>query len=201
MLVIPDRHLGRQQTDHADPDRLGPARLIQQQPVKQQIGPGQQPVAARAVPPTQHQIGTDRRKVGPAERLQQKVDAIVEFMVAQRNPVITQRVHRIDGRMGLVGPHATGIGDIIAHRVALQEIAIVKQQAVGRPPAQLVDQGAAVRQTDRRIGAVIVIVIGGDMHMQIGGFQNPQMGLTRLQQRRKGGVQSQGRLVLGVHRL
>ena len=103
--------------------------------------------------------------------------------------------------MGQAGAHATGKGDIIAHRVALQEVAIVKQQAVGRAPAQLIDQGAALRQTDRWVGAVVVIVIGGDMHMQIGGFQDPQMGLTRLQQRRKGGVQTQGRLMLGVHRL
>lgn len=69
-------------------------------------------------------IGQHVGKVGAGERLQQELQAVVEFVVADIRRVVTQEVHGLVHRMHLALTQATSPCDVVAHRIALQEIAV-----------------------------------------------------------------------------
>jgi len=110
-------------------------------------------------------------------RFHQEIEAIVELVVAQRSCIITNGIHRGDDRVQIALFHPPLIGDVIAHGVALQKIAVVQQKRVGRLGADVSDMGGGAGQTDGIDRFVRVIIIGKDVHVQIGGFHQPQMRL------------------------
>jgi len=92
-------------------------------------------------------------------------------VVAQRGPVEIQRIHRPDDRVRIAFVQPPLIGVEIAHRIALEEIAIVKQQRVRNLGSSLFDQRCCFRQTDRVVGPVSVIIVGMNVNVHIGRFQ------------------------------
>ena len=83
------------------------------------------------------QVGADEREIRAGQHLEHEVEAVVELVVAERRAIVAQRVHRLDDRMDVAVLHAALIGDVVAHRVALQEVAIVDEDRIGRLGADL----------------------------------------------------------------
>ena len=73
--------------------------------------------------------------------------------------------------------HAPLVGDVIAHRVALKEVAVVEEKRVGGLGPDVGDVGGGAGETYRVDRAVAVVIIGPDMHMEVGGFHDAQMRL------------------------
>jgi hypothetical protein len=99
MVARPVDRLGRGKADQPDADPMGGAAVVGHLPVDQgDRGPVGQilPRPGTALP---HQIGAEHRKGRIGQRPLQKIEAIVEFVIAQRRRVIAQTVHRGDGRV------------------------------------------------------------------------------------------------------
>ncbi|EKD59824.1 MAG: hypothetical protein ACD_54C01114G0001 [uncultured bacterium] len=100
-------------------------------------------------------------------------------MVAQRRRIIAQRIHRRDHRMRMQRPARSdrrrGFGQIIAQRGAVQEVTIVKQQALRLFGAGGVDQAGSAGKADLRAGLIGVVIPGQQMRVQIAGGQNAQV--------------------------
>ena len=94
-------------------------------------------------------------------------------MIAKSDSVVAQSVHR--GDYGVrAGPAAVRAGADIAERGALQEVAIVEQQAVGGLGAGAGDQRGSAGQPVALHFGIAVIVVGRKMGVDISGFQHPQ---------------------------
>jgi hypothetical protein len=106
-------------------------------------------------------------------------------VVAERGGIEAQRVHRRDHRVNVTLGHAPLVGHVVAHRVALQEVAVVEENRVGRFRANPLDQRSGARQAHRVHGPVAVIVVGKDVNMNVGRFHDAQMRLTGLRTHRK----------------
>ena len=178
MLAIPDRDLRRHETDQPDADGMVGARPICQHPVENGIGRLQRGVVQRARAHTRDGIGAENRELRTAERIAQKIETVVELMVAKRSAVEAQRVHRPDDRMRPALRDAALIGDIIAHRTALQEVAIVEQHTVPRLCPRIGNQPGDTGQPDRIRRTVGVVVIGLNVDVQIGRAEDAQMHLS-----------------------
>ncbi|MCY1552492.1 hypothetical protein D9M68_888890 [compost metagenome] len=77
------------------------------------------------------------------------------------------------------------IGDVVAHRVALDDVAIVEQHRIAGLGADAFDDRGGSSQAHGLVGGVGIIVIGEYGDVQVGGFHQAQMGLVGLGQRRK----------------
>ena len=106
-------------------------------------------------------------------------------MVAERAAIVTQHVHGVDHGVLVAGLHAALIGDIVAERVALQEVAIVHQHRVSGFGADGVYDRGRARQSHRVVRLVGVIIIGKDVNMDIGRFHDTQMRLVGRRTRSK----------------
>lgn len=69
-------------------------------------------------------------------------------------------VHGFDDGMDVTLAHAAFVGDIVAHGVALEEVAIVDEDGVGGFGADGVDEAGGFGEADLVAGAVAVIVVG-----------------------------------------
>ncbi len=127
-----------------------------------------------------HHVGADDRVAGAGERLHQEVEPVVELVVAERRAVEVQRVHRGDDGMHVAVLHAALVGDVVAHRVALQEVAVVEQDRVRGLGADRVDMGGGAGEADGVDRLVGVVVVGEDVDVQVGGLHDPQMRLAGL---------------------
>ena len=156
------------------------ARAVGQLAVEDDVGRHQGFVVERRGALLRHHVGADHGVTGAGQRLHQEVEPVVEFVVAEGGAVEVQRVHRGDDGMHVAVLHAALVGDVVAHRVALKEVAVVEQDRVGGLGADRVDmrRGAGkAHGVDRLVG---VIVVGEDVDVQVGGFHDPQMRLARL---------------------
>ena len=91
-----------------------------------------------------------------------------------------------DHRMDVAGLHAALVGDVVAHRVALQVVAVVDEQRVGRLGADRLDDRrrcgrgppcrSACRRSSRRAARAV----------QVGGLDDAQVRLARLRTGREG---------------
>src|SRR5690606_26560929 len=77
-------------------------------------------------------------------------------------------------------------GDVVAHRVALEEVAVVDQHRVGRLGADRVDDRGGAGEAHRVVRLVAVIVVRVDVHVQVGRLHDAQMRLVGLGARGKG---------------
>ena len=99
-------------------------------------------------------------------------------MIAERAGLVVQDVHRLDHGVDVAVLHAALIGDVVAHGIALQEVAIVEQERVLGFRADRVDDGRGAREADR-VGALVgVIVVGKDVDMDVRRLHQPQMRLV-----------------------
>jgi hypothetical protein len=168
--VVPAGDLRRRQPDHPHAQRVAGTGAVDR--VKRHDHPWWQCMAMRA-----GDVARNNGKIGigkcPVERRQ----PVVEFMVAQRRGIIAQCIHRRDHRVGAGVVDHRGVGEKIAHRGALQEIAVVQEQAIGDLAARRADHRRQPRQPVLRLGgggAVGEIVIAENAHVQIGGLQDAQ---------------------------
>ena len=104
-------------------------------------------------------------------------------MIAERRAFVAEQVHALHDGMDVAILHALLIGDVVAHRIALQEVAIVDQHGVGRLLAHGVDQRRGARQPHRVVRLVGIIVVGQHVHVDVGGFHDAQMRLLGLRTR------------------
>ena len=95
-------------------------------------------------------------------------------MVAKRRGRIVERVHRRDDRMDRLRVFGDRVGGEVAERRALENVAVVEQQAVGRFLASLSDQGRRPRKPDRIVRAVAVIIVRIEIGVQIGQAEQAQ---------------------------
>ena len=138
MPRIPGHDLRRHEADQADADRMLGPRPVLDLLVEDHIGLQEQLVLGGVGSQLAlGQVGADEREIRAGQHLEHEVEAVVELVIAERRALVAQRVHRLDDRMDVAVLHAALIGDVVAHRVALQEIAIVDEDRIGRLGANL----------------------------------------------------------------
>ena len=127
-------------------------------------------------------------------------------MIAQRRAFKADRVHRLDDRVHVAFFHAPLIGDVVAHRVALKKVAIVQQDRVRGLGADVGDMRGSPGQPHRVDGAVAVIVIGKDVHVEVGRLHNAQVclaggsaGRERVQHHKRGSSGGRGQKGASAH--
>ena len=107
-------------------------------------------------------------------------------MIAQSGSVITNSIEGSDDRMAVAFFHATLIGDVIAHRIALQKISIIDEQRICRLGTNLIDDRSGPRQPDSIARFVRIVIVWEHVNMDVSGFHDPQMRLIVGRRRRKG---------------
>jgi hypothetical protein len=95
-------------------------------------------------------------------------------VVADRAAIVREHVHGGHHRVGVALPHAAPVGHEVAERRALDQVAVVEQQAVRRLRPGGPDERRRAGEPDRVVGGVAVIVVREDVHVQVGGLQDPQ---------------------------
>ncbi len=178
VLGIPHHDLRRHEADDADLDRAGDAPAVADLLFKNDIRLEEQLVllgVRRQL--TLGEVGADEGETGAGQRVRHIVEAVIEFVVAERAAIITQHVHGIDHGMLVAGLHAALIGDVVAERIALQEVAIIHQHRVSGLGADGTDDRGSARQTHRVVRLVGVIIIGKDVDVDISRFHDAQMRL------------------------
>ena len=145
----------------------------------------------------QKHIRVDVGEVRRGNRLAQKRQAVVELVVAQVGGVVAKLVHHFVGRVHFARFQGLDLGHVIAQWVALQQIAVVKQEAVGRFAAGGFDERYRAREAILVGRLVLVVVIRHQVHVQIGGLHEAQLDLGAVGAGR-GHDQQQGRPAQGV---
>ncbi len=166
--AVPDHDLRRGEADDADPDRLFGAVAVDELTLQDHVGlqvgfVGARP-RAQAAP---GEVGEDERKAAAGQRLVEEGQAVVELVIAQRGGLDAEPVHDADDRVDVALLHAPLIGHVVAHGVALKEIAIVEKKAVGRLGPRFFYQGGDLGEAHRVVLAVAVIVVGVDEHVDV----------------------------------
>ena len=131
ILDIPQHDLRRHEADNADLQLACGARAIGNGFFDDRVGLEEQVVVLRIGGKLAlRQVGADIREIGPAQNLEHIVEAIVELVIAQRSRLVAEHVHRLDDRMEIAFLHAMLIGHVVAHRVSLQEIAVIDEEGI-----------------------------------------------------------------------
>jgi hypothetical protein len=179
MPGVPGHDLGRDEADQADPDLVLSAGAIRDGAVEDHVGLEEKVVIARVFSQRPlGQIGADHGEIGAVYHLEHEIEAVIELVVAQRSAIIAEHVHCGDDRVNVALLHAALIGDVIAHGIALQEVAIVNKHRILRLGADLVDDRGGAGQAHGIVGFVAIIVIGEDVDVKVGGLHDAQMGLV-----------------------
>ena len=177
MATVPSHDLRRNKADQANPDLVHVPDAVDDLFVHHDVWRNQGDVPGRVRAQLLGDIGRNHRKIGADERLHQEIEPIVELVISERRCVKLQRVQRGDDRVHVPVLHAPLIGHVIAHRVPLQEVAVVVEDRVrGFAPDLAHDRGHA-RQTHRVAFTVGIVVVGPYVHMKIGGLHDAQVGL------------------------
>ncbi len=183
---IPGHDLRRHEPDQADTDRMLGAGAVLDLLVKDHIRLQEKLVLGGVgCEFALGQIGADEREVRAVEHLEQEIEPIIELVIAHGRAVVAQHIHSLDDRVNVAVLHAALIGDVIAHWVALQEVAIVDEDRIGRLGADGVDDRGGARDAHRVVRLVGVIVVREDVNVQVGRFHDPQMRLVGLGARGK----------------
>ena len=187
VLGVPDHDLRRHEADDADPDRLLGAGAVLDLLVEDQIGLEIELVVARVRRKlgAADQIGADERKVGAGQHLVEEGQAVVELVVAERRAFVAEQVHALHDRVEVALLHALLIGDVVAHRVALQQVAIVDQHRIGGLLADAGNQRGGARQAHRVVRLVGIVVVGQHVHVDVRRLHDPEMRLVGGRARRK----------------
>ncbi len=177
MAAIPLHDLRRHEADEADADRMFGAVAVLQRAVENDIGLDEAHVLRRVDAHFLDHVRGHDGEIRPGERLHQKVEAVVEFVVAKRRCLDPHGVERGDDRVHVAVLHAPLIGDVVAHRVALQEVAVVEKEGVRRLGADLLDMGGGAGKADGVHRLVGVVIVGKDVDVDVRRFHDAQVGL------------------------
>lgn len=124
----------------------------------------------------QAQVGADHRKIGLFERLGEVVEPEIKIMVAKGHRIIVQGIHGADHRMVVLRFAAGGLGQPVGDWRALEKIARVQKQIQRLCPARRgYLQGGAGQSTALK-QAVVGIVIGQQVPVDIAGLQDAKAG-------------------------
>ena len=162
MGFVPLRDLRRRDADHADPEParrpgfVGEVALDDNRRGEPGRAVGLQDIAA--------DNGKARLRIGALQRL----EAIVEFMVAERGDRVVEPVHGGNHRMDGARVADDRGGSEVAKRRALENVAVVEQEAVGAFAPRPGDQRGGAREADRVIRAITIVIVRIEIGMQIG---------------------------------
>jgi len=184
---IPKHDLRRHEADEADLDRAGCPRSVADLLFDDVVGLEVERVLLRIGSELPlGQVGADEGKLRTRQRVEHEVQAVVELVIAERAAIIAEHVHRLDHGMHVARLHALLIGHVIAHRIALQEVAIVDQHRIAGFGANGIDQACGTRKAHRVVRLVGIIVVRHHVDVDVGGFHQPEMRLVAIGARRKG---------------
>ncbi|WP_241691091.1 hypothetical protein [Roseovarius sp. A46] len=178
MAVIPSGGLRRGEADHPDAQVARDPVAVLQGAVQDGEGWQERGVVPRRGPEGAHGIGADHRKPGLRQGGFEPVDTEVEFVIAERRGVIVHVVHGADH--GVVpAPAMSGSGGQVGECRALQEIAVVEQQAIvlahlGPRP---MDECRQPSEALSGIRFAIEIIVWQEVAVYVRGGENPQRGL------------------------
>ena len=104
-------------------------------------------------------VGAEQREVALRLEGAQGVEAVVELVVAQRRRVVADGVHGLGHRVHGPAGDRVDLGVVVGQRRALDRVAGVEQERVGRPPlgAHRRHQGGDLGQADVVVGRVVVL--------------------------------------------
>ena len=115
--------------------------------------------------------------------LRQERQAVVELVIAGGGAVVADAVHGAIDRQLLLAAHRLGQRLVVGQHRALDGVAIVEQEGVGKLPARLADQRHGALVAQRRVGFELVVVVAEDVGVQVGGFQDRHVGPRAVGQR------------------
>ena len=125
-------------------------------------------------------VGIYNREIGSFDCAVEKVEPVVEFMIAKRSGVVFQRIHDADNRMGFrAGDNVVFLifHRVFSQRIPLNQVAVIHKQGVRVLLAVLLDQLRCSRQTEIRRFFVAVVIVIHHVGMNISRSQNTQMHL------------------------
>ena len=162
MRLVPLRDLRRRDADHADLEPSRRPELVGE--VAFDDDRRREPGRAVEFEDIAADDGKARLRIGALERL----EAIVELMVAKRGDRVVEPVHGGDHRMDRARvPDDRGGGEVAKGR-ALENVAVVEQQAVGAFASRPGDQRGGAREADRVIRPITIIVVRIEIGVQVG---------------------------------
>nr|WP_281840168.1 hypothetical protein [Sinisalibacter aestuarii] len=168
----PGDRAGRQKTKKPDRHLMGLAGGVGQPPLDQGEGlrGGDRARPGRPGARHQRQVGDHHRKGRMCQNMPQIFGAVVEIVVAERDRIDPERGHGGDDGVTptqlAAAPHHIA-QHRVAHRIAVQKVAIVEQQRVIGLRPRGADQRCGARQPGGDRGHVRQIIVGQDVHMHI----------------------------------
>ena len=173
MRLVPGHDLGRCEANHADAQFMGCAIFVTQRAFQNAEG------RQKHLPAHARDIRANEGKVRPLQCGFQKGKAIVEFVVADGCRVVTKQVHGAKHRVNSGLDDFRMFRDEIAERIALDDIAVVEEQAVGCLASCRLDQRGEPVKANRGIVLLLEVIPVRREHVQIGGFKQAQMNARR----------------------
>ncbi len=190
VALVPVHDAGGGEADHADLDGqlhfLAIGALGHQRALQQRVGLHQRLLGLAAVHVGQYGGVTCARAflggvhtvhVQPtAQHLVQEGQAVVELVVAQRARVKTQSAHGlVHGQLLRAGDGADG-GFVVGQRGALDGVAVVHQQGVGKFFARRAHQRGGALKAVGLVFSELEVVVAAHVEVQIGRLQHRQRG-------------------------
>lgn len=115
-----------------------------------------------------------------AQHLVEKGQTVVEFVIAQRARVKAQRAHGLVHGQLLRAGYGLYLGLVVSQSRALDGVAVVHQQRVGKFLASRTDQRGRALEAIGLVFGQLEIVIAAHIEVQIRGLQNGQRRRGRL---------------------
>ena len=176
--LVPLHDLRRHQADHPDFQCVKLTLRVPELPLKQHIRRKSVFSTGAVFFAVVHiDVGVDIRKIGALDCAAQERQAEVELVVAQIGGVIAQLVHHFVGRMHLSVLQRPDLGHYITQWIALQQVAVVEQQAVEHLGTRSLDQRDRPGQAVLVGCLVLVVVVTEQIHVYIGGLHDAQLHL------------------------
>ena len=119
-----------------------------------------------------HKIGADNRIGRTADHRFEMPETVVQIVITQPRRVAAQRCQCCYHRMRSL---ARVRGKVVAHRIALDQVAVVEEKAVRHLRPCRTDHRREPCQPEAVGRAVGIVVMPPESHMEIGGRQHPQL--------------------------
>ena len=104
--------------------------------------------------------------------LREKAQTVVELVVADSATVGADRIHRPVDRQFLIASHRFHQRLVVGQHAALDGVAGIEQEVVGKLLARALDQRGGALETHRGIGLQLVVVVAEHVGMDVRGFQD-----------------------------
>ncbi len=192
--LVPAHDRGRRETDDADLDRdrdglaVGPGggdlagddgvRLEQRRARAHAVHVGQHLREGRPGARRLHgRVGQAIHVEAVARDLVQVAQAVVELVVADAAAVELRGVHHFVHGQRLAALKRVDLGLVVGQRRALDGVAVVQQQGVGKLGARLLDQGCHALEAEGLVLGQLEVVVAAHIGVQVSGLQQGQRGL------------------------